>query len=238
MKVMWHFAESTTKKENCGSRIVTLTKRLVRANTTSVMNDERRKQTEQKLIRSGRAEFLEKGYAKANLRDICKAARVTTGAFYFSFENKEALLAAILDPVITDYQRMCSVFAKREEDDPGTADDNERQMMEYLSVHRTEAIILMEKSAGSRYEGFKSQIDMQMQSAFTSYFSKFMGVSPDAELIRILVSMRLQGYMELIKGDYTVEERIRLAREIGIHADAGTMALIKYLNGQKEVYRK
>ena len=89
----------------------------------------------------------------------------------------------------------------------------------------------MEKSAGSRYEGFKSQIDMQMQSAFTSYFSKFMGVSPDAELIRILVSMRLQGYMELIKG-------IRLAREIGIHADAGTMALIKYLNGQKEVYRK
>lgn len=50
----------------------------------------------------------------------------------------------------------------------------------------------MEKSAGSRYEGFKSQIDMQMQSAFTSYFSKFMGVSPDAELIRILVSMRLQ----------------------------------------------
>ena len=86
---MWHFAESTTKKENCGSRIVTLTKRLVRANITSVMNDERRKQTEQKLIRSGRAEFLEKGYAKANLRDICKAARVTTGAFYFSFENKE-----------------------------------------------------------------------------------------------------------------------------------------------------
>ena len=140
--------------------------------------------------------------------------------------------------MIADYQRICSVFAKREEDDPGTADDNERQMMEYLSAHRTEAIILMEKSAGSRYEGFKSQIDMQMQSAFTSYFSKFRGSSPDAELIRILVSMRLQGYMELIKGDYTVEERIRLAREIGIHADAGTMALIKYLNGQKEVYRK
>ena len=188
------------------------------------MNDERRKQTEQKLIESGKAEFLEKGYAKANLRDICKAAGVTTGAFYFSFENKEALLSAILAPVIADYERMCSAFAKREEDDPGTADDNERQIMEYLSAHRAEAIILMEKSSGSRYEGFKSQIDMQMRAAFTSYFSKFMGNSPDAELIRILVSMRLQGYMELIKGDYTVEERIRLAREIGIHADAGTMA--------------
>ncbi len=202
------------------------------------MEDERRKQTEQKLIKSGKEEFLKKGYAKANLRDICKNAGVTTGAFYFSFENKEALLSAILAPVITDYEKMCSTFARREEDDPNTADDNERQMMEYLSEHRTEAIILMEKSAGSRYEKFRPQISQQMQAAFTSYFTKFMGSTPDAELIRILVTMRLQGYMELIKGDYTVEERVRLAREIGIHADAGTTALIKYLKEQKEVYRR
>ena len=202
------------------------------------MEDERRKQTEQKLIKSGKEEFLKKGYAKANLRDICKNAGVTTGAFYFSFENKEALLSAILDPVITDYEKMCSTFARREEEDPNTADDNERQMMEYLSEHRTEAIILMEKSAGSRYEKFRPQISQQMQAAFTSYFTKFMGSTPDPELIRILVTMRLQGYMELIKGDYTVEERVRLAREIGIHADAGTTALIKYLNEQKEVYRR
>ena len=215
-----------------------MTTRLACANITSVMEDERRKQTEQKLIKSGKEEFLKKGYAKANLRDICKNAGVTTGAFYFSFENKEALLSAILAPVITDYEKMCSTFARREEDDPNTADDNERQMMEYLSEHRTEAIILMEKSAGSRYEKFRPQISQQMQAAFTSYFTKFMGSTPGAELIRILVTMRLQGYMELIKGDYTVEERVRLAREIGIHADAGTTALIKYLKEQKEVYRR
>lgn len=215
-----------------------MTTRLACANITTVMEDERRKQTEQKLIKSGKEEFLKKGYAKANLRDICKNAGVTTGAFYFSFENKEALLSAILAPVITDYEKMCSTFARREEDDPNTADDNERQMMEYLSEHRTEAIILMEKSAGSRYEKFRPQISQQMQAAFTSYFTKFMGSTPDAELIRILVTMRLQGYMELIKGDYTVEERVRLAREIGIHADAGTTALIKYLKEQKEVYRR
>ena len=136
---------------------------------TGVMEDERRKQTEQKLIESGKAEFLKKGYAKANLRDICKAAGVTTGAFYFSFANKEALLAAILDPVIADYERMCSMFAQREEEDPGTADDNERQIMEYLSAHRMEAIILMDQCAGSRYEMFKPQIKLQMQEAFTSF---------------------------------------------------------------------
>lgn len=215
-----------------------MTTQLASANITSVMEEERRKQTEQKLIESGKAEFLKRGYAKANLRDICQAAGVTTGAFYFSFANKEALLAAILDPVIADYERMCRMLSQREEEDPGTADDNERLLMEYVSAHRAEAIILMEKSGGSQYEGFRQQIDMQMRAAFTSYFTKFMGRTPDAELIRILVSMRLQGYMELIKGDYTVEERLILAREIGIHADAGTTALIEYLKEQKEVYRR
>ena len=191
-----------------------------------------------KLIRSGRAEFLKKGYVKASLRDICKAAGVTTGAFYFSFESKEALMTAILDPVIADYEHMCAELAQREEEDPSTADDNERQIMEYLSEHRAEAIILMERSEGSRYEGFRQKVYSQMQAAFTSYFSKFMGSEPDSEMIRILVAMRLRGYMELIEGDYTVEERLKLAREIGIHADAGSMALIQYLKEQREVYRR
>ena len=96
----------------------------------------------------------------------------------------------------------------------------------------------MEKCGGSRYEGFREQIMLQMQVAFTSYFEKFMGSRPDPELIRILVSMRLQGYMELIKGEYSVEERVRFAHEIGIYADAGTRALIQYLAEQKEACRR
>ena len=107
-----------------------MTSELVYANITSMMEDERRKQTEQKLIESGKAEFLKKGYAKANLRDLCKTAEVTTGAFYFSFANKEALLAAILDPVIADYERMCSMFAQREEEDPAPP----RQSSSWISV--------------------------------------------------------------------------------------------------------
>ena len=107
-----------------------MTSELVYANITSMMEDERRKQTEQKLIESGKAEFLKKGYAKANLRDLCKTAGVTTGAFYFSFANKEALLAAILDPVIADYERMCSMFAQREEEDPALP----RQSSSWISV--------------------------------------------------------------------------------------------------------
>ena len=86
-----------------------LTVELVYANITFVMEMDRKKITEENLIRCGRKEFLEKGYAKANLRAICKRAGVTTGAFYFSFENKEALLSAIVDPLIAEYQQMMTL---------------------------------------------------------------------------------------------------------------------------------
>ena len=95
-----------------------------------MMEDERRKQTEQKLIESGKAEFLKKGYAKANLRDLCKTAGVRSGAFYFSFAYKEALLAAMLDPVIADYERICILFGHIEEEDPAPP----RQSSSWISV--------------------------------------------------------------------------------------------------------
>lgn len=41
-----------------------MTTRLACANITSVMEDERRKQTEQKLIKSGKEEFLKKATPK------------------------------------------------------------------------------------------------------------------------------------------------------------------------------
>ena len=41
------------------------------------------KETRQHLLECAKREFLEKGYMKASLRNICKEAGVTTGALYF-----------------------------------------------------------------------------------------------------------------------------------------------------------
>ena len=48
------------------------------------------------LIKAAKEEFLEKGYNKASLRNICSKAGVTTGALYFFFENKEDLYEEIV----------------------------------------------------------------------------------------------------------------------------------------------
>lgn len=99
-----------------------MTFKLVCTNITVVMEEDRKKLTEKKLLSCGKREFLEKGYAKANLRSICKASGVTTGAFYFSFASKEALLRAILAPFITDSRELLSGLARMEEEHPETAE--------------------------------------------------------------------------------------------------------------------
>ena len=51
-----------------------------------------KEETIEKIKQAALEEFYANGYAKASLRTICHRAGVTTGAMYFSFENKEALL--------------------------------------------------------------------------------------------------------------------------------------------------
>ena len=63
-----------------------------------------KKETMEKIKQAALEEFYEKGYAKASLRTICSRAGVTTGAMYFSFENKEALFRAILEPLVQSYE--------------------------------------------------------------------------------------------------------------------------------------
>ena len=65
-----------------------------------------KKETMQKIKQAALEEFYEKGYVKASLRTICNRAGVTTGAMYFSFENKEDLFRAILEPLVEIYEKL------------------------------------------------------------------------------------------------------------------------------------
>lgn len=76
-----------------------------------------------------------------------------------------------------------------------------------------------------------------MFTAFQGYYEKQLGYVPDKELLRILTSMRLHGFLELIKGDYDMEHRLFLTKAIGIHADAGTQSLITYFKSKKDAHR-
>ena len=66
--------------------------------------------THKKIIDSGKANFLNDGYERANLRKICKDAGVTTGAFYRHFEDKEDLFVALVEPLANEILEFYSKF--------------------------------------------------------------------------------------------------------------------------------
>ena len=56
--------------------------------------------THEKIMESGKKLFLENGYERTNLRELCKGAGITTGAFYRHFEDKAALFSALVEPAV------------------------------------------------------------------------------------------------------------------------------------------
>ena len=175
-------------------------------------------------------ELAQKGYGKASLRIICRNAGVTTGALYFHYENKEALLKAILEPLIARYESLMAEYMGMELEAPEKGADIDVLMMSFILEHRKEAIIIMEKAQGSCYEGWHKRIEAMMGQAVTTFYRSRMNEEPDKELIRILARTRLDGCLEILKGNYDMEYSLYLTKKLGVYATGGTEKLIKELN--------
>jgi AcrR family transcriptional regulator len=75
--------------------------------------------TRQAVLDSAAALFAERGFAGTSLDEVARAARVTRGAVYHHFENKQALFQAVLEAL--DAQTMAAV-ADRSASAPSTWD--------------------------------------------------------------------------------------------------------------------
>lgn len=188
---------------------------------------EEEKNTKEQLIEAAVQVFLDKGFEGASLRAICKKAGVTTGALYFFFENKEALFGSIVEPVLKQLESLRQQLMEEELNNISLGQEADRKMMEYLWHNRREIRLLLEKSKGTRYETVSDGIFSQMEEAFSIFFQRYGNMGKDKNLIRILVKMRMQGYLELITGEYSRDEVLRLAEMVGCYADGGFRNLMR-----------
>lgn len=206
-----------------------MTKQLVYANITNVMNQNDRENSKELIIRAGKKEFLKYGYKGASLRNICKQAGVTTGAFYFQFENKEQLLDEILRPVITYFSAMVQKSTMEEFEGESSSADGDEQMLEMLWNYKEECQILLEGTAGTAYEKVFEELQEGLRQGFLLFFGKYGISDVDEKLLDVIVRMRVESYLTIIRKEYTLEETKKLARQIGIYCDAGFEALVRQL---------
>lgn len=186
-------------------------------------------QTRQDLIKYGKADFLEYGFKNASLRRICKNAGVTTGALYFFFKNKEDLFEAIIEEPLAMFREMFTRMVSMEMEDSSVFESTEEEMIKFLLRYRDEVMIILDRSQGTKYEDFKAQYLAMLESVFTKFFKKYLP-EPDPQLIHVITSMRFNGYLEILYGNYPAEKAVQLAKTVGIYADAGFAGLVKSLN--------
>lgn len=158
------------------------------------MKDE--KETKAKLLASARAEFLEKGYTQASLRNICKNAGVTTGALYFFFKDKEDLFASLVEEPLhglygimkEHYDEEMQLTERGIADRGGAAEDlaSAKEAIHYMYRYYDEFQLLLTKCQGSRFEQCIDQFVEITERHYRAMADKFT---------EILGGKRMEDYM-------------------------------------------
>ena len=183
------------------------------------------------LLKSGKEQFLAHGFEKSSLRTICKEAGLTTGAFYNHFSGKEDLFSSLVEPMIHGFRKMYQNVISQELADLTTGVENELTSITYAIDHKDEFRLLFECSKGTKYEGFKEHLIQEVfYPSYQEVFDRYAGRHVDPALVRIILHMKFEEYMELIYGGYTMNEVKKLITQLTVFSEAGFHRLLEEIN--------
>ena len=120
-------------------------------------------QTHEKIVESAITHFTAKGFSGASIRQICKDAGVTNGAFYAHFESKEDLFSSIVSPVVEGMKEIYDTENSHYKDINSVEDvkdvlkqtfSSNRRLIRYVFAHADIFGIILSGGAGTEYEDF------------------------------------------------------------------------------------
>ena len=136
--------------------------------------------THELILENAKAQFMQKGFSGASIRQICKDAGVTNGAFYSHYGSKEELFARLVEPVIAGFQVLYSEDSSRYTDINSAKDFekileqafvSDKKMIRYIYENADVFRLLILKSGGTVYEHFIDDI-ARSESEWTIEFLK------------------------------------------------------------------
>ncbi|MCR4686506.1 MAG: TetR/AcrR family transcriptional regulator [Lachnospiraceae bacterium] len=151
------------------------------------------KKTKEKLTKCAKKEFIEKGYIKASLRNICKEAGVTTGALYFFFKDKEELFDSVVGKPLMELQGAIKEHFSSEDDLEGglenitptsLTDDYEAavKILDVLFRYKEEILLVMNNAQGTRYENIIDEYVNFIYNHYLNLFCKMKGYKDKKQL--------------------------------------------------------
>lgn len=162
---------------------------------------------DEKIITAAREEFLEKGFSGASLRKIAEKAGVTVGAIQTRYKSKNELFAGLLEPLLAEidvlFQNTRADYRASTDADflPGlkTSMQHESEaILHLIFTHYDEALLLLCRSAGSRFEHCFDEIVQRKIQESVAFFenSGFIGI--DEKLLGLLIAAQFDSYRRIV----------------------------------------
>lgn len=189
----------------------------------------------EKILACAKAEFIEKGYLNASLRNIANAAKTTTGSIYSSFKDKQGLFEAIVD---AHYQHIMNLYISAQE---SFKELDKKEQMEHMSEYSGDAMeqmlvfcykdiplskLLIVGSKGTKYENMMDtmvKIEIQSthdyQQTLTSQGIQSPQVDPYLE--HMLITGMFNTFFELIIHEVDLQEALKYLRQMRAFYSAG-----------------
>lgn len=196
--------------------------------------------TLERIHAAARAEFLEKGYRSASLRNIVKTAGVTTGALYGYYGSKEALFAALVDEpyrhVLDTYHAALFQFESLDplEQISSMGDVGKscmRELLGYMDKRRPQFHLILECAEGTPYAGLIDEMVALEVTATERYCGVLRSMGKevpdiDRRLEHMLVTGMMNAYCEIIIHDMPFEDAQRYMEELGDFYTAGWLKIM------------
>lgn len=171
-----------------------------------------------RILASAVAQFAEKGFQAATMRDIAYDAGISSGNIYRYFENKEALFDSAVGPT---YKLASDMGLILEEKIAGGGVTNrnlqktmtsiEAQAFDVLLNHTAEVIILFDKSEGTKFADLKDNMKRTLSGilrrVYTAELEKLGRTVEDNFIFDVISSAFIEGLYLILKFDGDVEKK-------------------------------
>ena len=202
--------------------------------------EEKSNATLEKIHKAAMAEFLDKGFQGASLRQIVKNAGVTTGAFYGYFSSKEALFASIVEPHAAalmgrfmEAQTSFSELPEQEQPEHMGLESSQcvNWMVDYICDHREPVTLLRCKAEGTSYEHFVHnmvEVEVEYTLRYMDVLRRLGREVPELSqsLCHIIASGMFTGLFEIIVHDMPKEQALRDVEQFRTFYTGGWLKLM------------
>lgn len=177
--------------------------------------------THQMILVSALKTFKEIGFRNASIRNICRDAGVTNGAFYAHFESKDDLFAALVSEKLSvfneTYQEMSDINIQSVDDIIRMFDmsySSIETLIHYVYSERDVFTLILKSSDGTSYEHFISDLineECKNTMIFLESAKKFMKRPENISerIIRMGASMVINSMLDAFLEGVSEEDNIR-----------------------------